>query len=272
MTNQIIEKYLYCKMVEYDYAVYGENPNDYTFHNNYLIYPPKKNFDIGKDWSIADDLQLNTQYNSKSRVTLSSFKKMAYKFYDNEFPKLFHGLCFSIVFMDLKFWLLKFIKPNDFTEEQKQEMLRLQHYHSLDEIKKILNFFNVKTIRLNITNDSPLYLIKFDVIKFFYEREFITVKQLRIWFWQHYMEYNFNHKMIDYLYETFQKEFITWCVRIIKLKPSLYFCVPSLVYTMKRTDHDYDDLIIKTLYELKEHKHIYEINKHVKVNPKFLIL
>lgn len=250
-------------MVEFDYAIYSKNPNNYTYCFNKLIYEPQSNFDAksSRVLTAMDEWPIMYQYNSRVPFKLSSFKKMAYKFYYNNFPQLFYKLCYSENYAKMKFWLLNHIHPDDFSEQEIIEMSQFKRFSSVDEVKTMINFFKIKSPEIHIQDFT-----NFDVVKYFYTKNIINKDELVTWFTVNCFSFSFDYKMIDFMFETFPNQFKEYC--LLAIKTSTNILIRSLVYAMRRTNHQFDDSIIQLLFEMERFDTINKIKEHVKINFK----
>lgn len=158
----VIKQYIYRRTLEFEYAVEGKNIYKFHYcHNKLLIHSiPNKFTNI----YLHCEKENYCDY-SQIPTTLQTFKKYAYKFWDDDFSTLFVEISHYET-LPLKKWLWKFLSVNDFNSIDLVILKNYYQYQNYQDLEFIMDKFNFKNFAS--TNDDAC---KFSIIKFLYMKK-----------------------------------------------------------------------------------------------------
>lgn len=149
----VIKQYIYRRTLEFEYAIEGKNVYNFNYcHNKLLIH------------NIRDKFLNIYLYGAKlgdySQFTLQTFKKYAYKFWDDDLSSLFVEICHDET-LALKKWLWKFLSVKDFNETELNILKYHYKYINYQDLEFIMNKFNFENFDSTYDHGCTLSIIKF---------------------------------------------------------------------------------------------------------------
>lgn len=161
MLSYVIEQYIYFHIPEFEYAL-GKRDGEILNHRMTKL-----------EFSYTSDIH------DLDKIDLKTFKKFAFKCYEDKFATLFTRICFKKDKLLLKKWLWKFITIDDFENCDRDTLNHYERCKSVPDLE-----FHFKNIVTNpeFPNDMMDKLMSpcknVDVVKYFYDRNLISLDRL----------------------------------------------------------------------------------------------
>lgn len=161
MLSYIIEQYIYFHIPEFEYAL------------------GKRNGEILNHRMIKLEFTYTSNVKLIDKIDLKTFKKFAFKFYENNFATLFTRICFKNDKLLLKKWLWKFITLDDFNNYERDT---LNHYERCKSVPDLQFHFENIVTNPQFPNDMMPKLMypckNLNIIKYFYDRNLVSLDRL----------------------------------------------------------------------------------------------